>query len=199
MTQFALYDPSGAIAAICNSVPFHWDGDSASLSPRGWDWVLEKGMMNYEAGVTPNALSALSITIARPYLGQGLSARMVNALRDVARGEGLKHLVAPLRPMLKAIYPLTPMERYIRWKTPDGAPFDPWMRVHWRAGARIRHVCPESMRIPGSVSQWEEWTGIRFPESGLYIVPGALVPVEIHVEDDRGCYIEPNIWMVHTL
>ena len=53
------------------------------------------------------------------------------------------------------------------------------------------------MRIPGTVAQWEEWTGVAFPESGPYVVPGALVPVEIDRERDEGLYVEPNVWMVH--
>jgi hypothetical protein len=30
-----------------------------------------------------------------------------------------------------------------------------------------------------------------------YVVPGALVPVEIDRERDEGHYLEPNVWMVH--
>jgi hypothetical protein len=33
--------------------------------------------------------------------------------------------------------------------------------------------------ISGTVAEWEEWTGMRFPDSGAYVVPGALVPVDI--------------------
>jgi hypothetical protein len=36
-----------------------------------------------------------------------------------------------------------------------------------------------------------------FPDSGPYVVPGALVPVEIDRVTDQGVYIEPNVWMVH--
>ena len=55
------------------------------------------------------------------------------------------------------------------------------------------------MRIAGTVAQWEEWTELAFPESGSYVVPGALVPVEIDREQDEGLYVEPNVWMVHSL
>ncbi len=40
---------------------------------------------------------------------------------------------------------------------------------------------------------------LRFPESGQYIVPGALNPIEIDREADRGYYIEPNVWMQHQV
>jgi hypothetical protein len=38
---------------------------------------------------------------------------------------------------------------------------------------------------------------MAFPESGAYVVPGALVPIEIDRECDEGLYLEPNVWMVH--
>jgi hypothetical protein len=53
------------------------------------------------------------------------------------------------------------------------------------------------MRVPGSVGEWEEWTEMTFPETGAYVVPDALVPVEIDRERDEGLYVEPNVWMVH--
>jgi hypothetical protein len=71
--------------------------------------------------------------------------------------------------------------------------------VHARAGARLVGICSESMIIPGTVAEWQEWTGLCFPESGHYAVSGALQPVEIDVEADRGVYAEPNVWMHHAL
>ena len=59
--------------------------------------------------------------------------------------------------------------------------------------AKVRRVDAH----PGTVAQWEEWTELAFPDSGSYVVPGALVPVEIDRERDQGLYLEPNVWMVH--
>jgi len=60
-------------------------------------------------------------------------------------------------------------------------------------------VCPRSMRITGTIAEWEQWAGMAFPESGAYVVPGALVPVEIDRAADLGVYVEPNVWVVHNL
>lgn len=60
-------------------------------------------------------------------------------------------------------------------------------------------VASESMFIKGNVAQWESWTGMRFPESGTYMIPDALTPVQIDVEKDEALYIEPYIWMQHFL
>lgn len=53
------------------------------------------------------------------------------------------------------------------------------------------------MRIKGTIAEWESWTGMKFPDSGDYIVPGTLVPVRIDRNNDTGLYIEPNVWMHH--
>lgn len=53
------------------------------------------------------------------------------------------------------------------------------------------------MTITGSVAEWEKWTGMRFPESGEYVVPGALRPVVVDLEEDLGLYEVPNVWMLH--
>ena len=55
------------------------------------------------------------------------------------------------------------------------------------------------MRITGTLAEWEAWTGMVFLDSGPYVVPGALVPVEIDRVIDQGVYIEPNVWMVHHI
>jgi hypothetical protein len=98
---------------------------------------------------------------------------------------------------MKSRYPLTPMERYITWATPTGEPFDPWIRVHARLGAKIVKVCPQSMIITNTTRQWEDWTQMRLPDTGSYIIPGGLVPLEIN--DETGTYIEPNVWMEHKI
>lgn len=182
------------VVAEANCVPVRVDVEA--LPARGWDDVLERGTTADEA---PTAVSAISIVIAAARRGEGLSARCLQRMREGAAAYGYAHLVAPVRPSLKARYPLVDIDRYVEWTTPEGTPFDPWLRVHARAGAKLVSVCHESMTIPGSVGDWERWAGMRFPESGDYVVPGALTLVSIDVEQDRGVYVEPNVWMRHTL
>ena len=71
--------------------------------------------------------------------------------------------------------------------------------MHVRAGGAIAGVCRRAMTIPGTVAEWEEWTGMRFPESGRYVVAEALEPIEIDLEADRGVYVEPGVWVRHPL
>ena len=107
-------------------------------------------------------------------------------------------LRAPVRPSFKDRYPLTPIERYIAWRRDDGLLFDPWLRAHERFGAELIGVAADSLVVECTVAELEEWTGLVFPESGRYVVPGALVPVEIDRERNCGIYREPNVWMRHA-
>jgi len=197
--QFMLLDETDRIIAAAFTIPLVWELSPESLPDTGWDWALERGVLDYKEGRTPNLLSAISAAVALDRQGNGLSAEVVRGMRSIAARHGLKTLVAPVRPNHKYRYPLAPIERYVTWRQPDEAPFDPWLRVHWRSGARIVKVACQSMRIVNTVSAWEKWTGMRFPDSGNYIVPGALSPVTVDLEKDEIRYIEPNVWMVHDL
>ncbi len=55
------------------------------------------------------------------------------------------------------------------------------------------------MYIPGTIREWEEWTGLTFIESGEYTVPGALSQIHIDVKSNLGEYTEPNVWVVHEI
>ena len=187
------------MAAMGNSLPFHWDKDLSELPEGGWDWVFLQAIENHKNGVVPNIQSAIQIAIHPDYQSQGLSMRMVKAMGAIGKSKGFNNLVAPVRPNQKSKYPLTSIDDYITWKTDEGLPFDAWLRVHVRAGARIIKPCHQAMTIRGTRAEWEEWTGFTFPQSGGYVVPGALNPMEMDVEKDEGIYIEPNVWMIHEI
>ena len=68
-----------------------------------------------------------------------------------------------------------------------------------RLGAKFLRVAPRSMVVTGTVAEWEAWTTMTFPESGRYIVPGALAPVRIDHRRNLGRYVEPNVWMRHAV
>lgn len=161
--------------------------------PNGVDGVLEAWFAGERP--EPDVLSALVAVVDRRRQRQGLSTLLVRAMAELARQHGFPALVAPVRPTWKDRYPLIPMERYISWRRDDGLPFDPWLRVHERLGAELLEVCPASMRIAGTTAEWEEWTGLVFPDDGDYLVPGGLVPVRF--VDGHGVYVEPNVWMRH--
>jgi len=198
--QFAMFDTANnCMAAMGNSLPFDWEQPIEELSEGGWDWVFLKAIEDHKKGIEPNTQSAIQVAIRPEYQGMGLSAKMIQAIRNIGKSKGFKNLVAPVRPSEKSKYPLTSIDDYITWKSNDGLPFDAWLRVHVRAGARIVKACHESMIIKGTRTDWESWTDMKFPQSGTYFVPGALNPISMNTEKDEGIYIEPNVWMVHPL
>jgi len=190
--QLALLDGDELVAEL-HSLPAAWDGTLEDLPP-GWDDIFPRA---FESGREPDALFALAISVLPERQGQRLSGEMMNAMRDAGRQAGLRELAAPVRPTLKERYPLTPIERYMEWRLEDGSHFDPWIRLHERVGGRIFAAAPESMTIEAPVEDWEEWTGMRLPEDGTYVIPGGLAPVE--VRDGIGRHVEPNVWLVHSI
>ena len=195
--QVLLCDPADTVIAVGHTIPLVWDGTREDL-PSGIDGVLEREVRDAEHSRAPTTLSALAAMVVPSHQRRGLSAAILQAMRSTAAIHGLTALIAPVRPTLKHRYPLTSIERYVRWTQPDGSPFDPWLRVHWRLGAEFLQVAPQSMMVMGTVQEWETWTGMRFPESGSYVVPEALQPVLIDRESDCGRYEDPNIWMRHA-
>jgi GNAT superfamily N-acetyltransferase len=182
--QFALVE-GDRVLAEGNSIP-------VAGMPAGWRDALRDGFDQPD----PDRLCAMAILIDPDAHGRGLSRLMLEHMRGLAAVRGWE-LVAPVRPTLKHRYPLTPMERYMHWRRDDGLLFDPWLRSHERVGAELVGVAPDSLVSEGTVAEFEEWCGLPFPESGSYVVEGALVPVEIDREADRGRYREPNVWMRH--
>jgi hypothetical protein len=192
--QFHLVGAGDEILARARSIPVRWDRSIEDL-PAGIDGAIARG---FDEGDV-NVLCALIIMVPRARQGRGLSAVAVQAMADLARGHGLEALIAPVRPSWKERYPLVPIERYAGWRRADGLLLDPWMRVHERLGARVLKPEPRSLRITGTVGDWEEWTGMSFPDSGEYWFPGGLATVRIDRGADRGRYWEPNVWMEHAL
>jgi GNAT superfamily N-acetyltransferase len=198
--QFAMLDTeTDRMAAMGNSLPFHWDRPLEDLPEGGWDWVFRKAVEDHRNGVKPNIQSAIQIAIHPDYQNQRLSVSMVQAMRAIGQAKGFRYLVAPVRPSQKRQYPLTPIDNYIHWTNAEGLPFDAWLRVHVRLDARIIRPCHEAMTIHGSRAEWERWTGMKFPQSGDYYIPGALNPMRMDSEQDKGTYVEPNVWLVHEL
>jgi len=196
--QFCLMDQeSGQAVAVGNSIPLAFEGEWSNLPAGGLDWVLQKGFQDHADGKAATLLSALYIEVAGSHRGQHLSSRMIGVMRQIALSQGFRHLIAPVRPSLKSRYPLIPVEEYSRWQNSDGLPFDPWLRVHVQVGGKILHPCTSAMVVKGSRQQWTEWLRMDFPGEGNYTIPHGLAPVAMH--DNQGEYIEPGIWILHTL
>jgi GNAT superfamily N-acetyltransferase len=146
-----------------------------------------------------DALSALDITLRPSHRGRGASRLVLDALRQRAGALGYKRLFAPVRPTAKHLEPFAPFAEYVARTTAEGLPADPWLRVHARAGGRIVKVAATSMVVAGTIADWRRWTGMEFAASGPVAVSGALVPVHVSLEQGHAVYVEPNVWVRHTV
>ena len=198
---FQLYlidETTDEVLGVANTLPFAWDGEIEHL-PGGVDDVIVLAVAQHAEGIEPTTLSAMQAVVTPGNRGRGLAGVLLHEMRRLAADAGFADLVAPVRPNWKARYPLTPFERYCAWTREDGLPYDPWLRTHVRAGARFAVPAMASQRVDGTIAEWETWTGLAFPDSGDYVVDGALIPVSIDRDADRGTIVEPNYWMRHPI
>lgn len=199
MYQFFMMDGQ-EVVGNGNCVPLSLTKEElAQLPDEGWDWALERAFLDQQAGKKFNTLCALQIGVNPAYQGKGISQYLVRFMKALAKEQQMDDFILPIRPTLKHRYPLQKMEDYVTWKNEKGQAFDPWIRTHEKNGAKVMKVCAKAMYVEGNVQEWEQWTNRSFQTSGHYVIDFALNPIEIDLENNRGTYIEPNVWMKYNL
>lgn len=196
--QILLCNPPNKVVASGFTVPLIWDGTLEHL-PSTIEDIILRALNVVKTHQTPTTLFAISAIVSKSNQGQGLSSAILREMKSLAKKHKLTNVIIPIRPTWKERYPLTSIKRYAQWTRSDGAPFDPWLRVHWRLGAEQIQVAQSTLTVSGTVSEWETWTRMKFFDSGQYIVPGTLQPVTIDRERNEGIYEDPNIWMKHPI
>ena len=174
------------------TIGIRWDGSLRSL-PRGID---DAGLRALNESRPPTAVCALAAEVDDEFQGHGLSELILRAMAMATVATGLSRLVVPVRPSMKERYPLMPIDRYAAWRRDDGLPFDSWLRVHARLGAR--HLAG---RAPVATHQRQG--------GGLGALDGHVLPGERHVRvpplsgaahrprRPRPRIREPNVWVEH--
>ena len=191
-----IVDADGSLAGAGFTIPVSWSGRSEDL-PATIEDIIVNGLQ--ASPHSANHLMAVAALVDNRYRGQKLSAEILKQMKQLAQRHGLLSVTVPVRPTWKARYPLQSMESYAGWKRADGLCYDPWLRTHQRLGARMIKCVASTLDVTGSIEQWQQWTGMIFPQSGSYIVDGALQPVDIDVDADIGIYHDPNVWMLHDI
>ena len=158
-------------------------------SPRGLDWALTRrgrGRRRRRCARSSRASSRSTAAAASPRRSCGGSRRVAAGARPRLRWS--RRCGRRGRSAIRS----SPIEQLRRVAARGRAPVRP-VATHARAARRrARSRCaPRSMTITGTRAEWEEWTGMLFPEDGDYVVPGALVPGPLQ-ERPRGRTSSPT-------
>jgi len=194
--QRILIDQKQVVVGLVCTLPFFWDRPLANLPQDGWDWLMGKGIDDFENGRKPTHLGGLQIVISQAYKGKGLSKKFIAEGKSIMTRHNLQYFALPIRPTLKHQFPAMPMETYIKHQQ-DGKVYDPWIRTHLTSGAQIIKVCSNAMTVIGDIPFWESLTDQKITKSGSYTVKGALNLIEINIDQNIGEYHEDNIWIYY--
>ncbi len=195
-SQLYLLDEDKNVIAFMNTIPFFWDNALDALPDQGWDWMLQKGIEDYENKIKPNTLGGLQVIVPKEHQKKGYSRKMIAAAKKLVAEMNYKRCVIPIRPILKHLEPETKMTTYMHLQKQNKT-YDPWIRTHLSSGAKILKVCSQSMKVYGDVQFWNELSKEKIQKSGQYKISGALNLIDINVENDYGEYLEENIWIAY--
>ena len=184
------------LVGACYGVAIAWSRELDDL-PSGYTDSLRRAVTGHDAATPPNTFVVLGAMVRRDEAGRGWAGRIIAALRDRAVSAGFEAVIAPVRPTVKKLYPLTDIDTFAGWTRQDGLPLDPWIRTHVRLGATLLMGAPASQTMTGTVAEWESWTKLALPSTGDYVIPDGLAVLAVDREADRGVYHDPNVWMRH--
>ncbi len=199
LTEYVLlFEQNDEVIGAGFTVPLKWDGTVKDL-PESIEEILQRGLSNKHDHNQANTLIPVGVLVDASQQGQGLSNFILEEMKRLAYNLNLSSLVVPVRPTQKSKYPLQSIFSYATWRQSDKYLYDPWLRVHEKLGAKVIHISDCTLIVKAPLSDWINWTGMIFPESGKYIVPGALSPIEVCLESHSASYKDPNVWMKHPM
>jgi hypothetical protein len=188
-------DTTNELVAYANAVQLHIKDLGQELPNDGWRFAIQSAVSKNK----PNALCLLVANVSSAAQGLGFSRALIERAKVAARASGFKTMIGPVRPVLKHEMPDVPMEEYILKRDSKGEIYDPWIRLHTKAGGVIVNICSESVRIEATLAKWREWTSLPLNESGSLNIPQGLAPLKVDLQKNTGLYIEPNVWMRYAL
>ena len=186
----------GKLLGAANALPYF---RQAGESLPKFQQLITTAPEQFRQGIKSNILCPVQAMVIDDARGSGVSERILSAYKDLASAAEINDVCVPVRPTLKPLYPLVPIERYVTWTRENGEKFDPWLRMQERTGAEFTEIAYDSTVITATVADWESWTGIKFPETGEYVIQGGHVLLVIDRENDTGRYAEPHVWYTFRL
>jgi hypothetical protein len=119
--------------------PYKWNGAVSSIAMLdGWPGIVKSFLADPDDHCRNlNSTIGLFICVRSDKRQAGLSSQILGAMKEESKKIGAKQMLIPSLPVRKYLYPLTHIDRYASWKRKDGEPFEPWLRIHCRLGARV--------------------------------------------------------------
>lgn len=90
--QKFLINEDEELIGYMNTIPFFWDRDVSELPQEGWDWLIQKGVSDFESDVKPNLLGGLQVIVTRDFLKQGFSKKLISYSKETAKKMGFRSL-----------------------------------------------------------------------------------------------------------
>ncbi|WP_018691032.1 hypothetical protein [Algicola sagamiensis] len=186
----------GRLVGYVSTAPIYVDPESNHLPNEGYTWAISHSLRHFFQ--RKNTLCALAALIDPCLKGAGLSHMMVAALKLIAQTFGYSRLIVPVRPIQKSQFPHESMTEYLTRQTPEGKPFDPWVRTHLASGGIMRNTCELSITVHADIQQWESWSEQPLLSEQVTL-KGGLAPLQINKDANIATYREPNIWFDYEL
>ena len=185
------------VVAFGITIPFNWSGHLNELPT--FNHMVTTGLQIQSLNQDFNSLAGYAICISPDEQGKGLATTVIEEMKNLARKANCEHCIMPVRPSEKIKYPLQSLTDYSKWRRSDGQLLDQWLRIHENKGAKYLEAIESCDVYSGSLEDWSESTGMVFPTSGSYIVPGAISPLIVDVDKDIGTLSEGHVWVNHPL
>lgn len=196
--QQFLIAPNDKLIGFINTIPLNFQEPLDDLPDQGWDWMIEKGIRDFESNIKANYLGGLQVIVLKEYQKHGHSKEILNLAKSMTKIHKFRNLIIPIRPTKKHEFPRMSMTNYLGHKE-NNKIYDPWIRTHLNAGAKLIKICEQSMTMKGNIKFWENILDRKIFESGKYELNGALDLISIDLESNTGQYVEPNIWIKYNI
>lgn len=164
------------------------------LSDDGWRWAYRQAHLSLSA----NTIALQQVTVLPGFRGHNFSEYLIQLAKKLAHSFNINHMIVPVRPVIKHQYPTMPMESFIE-RIVSGELSDPWLNRHSLEGASMLNICARSIVINASIRWWEQQLNLSLNRTGEEVIPFAITPLKVNIDNQVALYEEPNIWYYYSL
>ena len=83
--QRSFINENNKLMGVVNTIPFYWYKDLNDLPNDGWDWLMKKGIHDFENNIKPNSLGGLQIILTKENQGKGFSKLLIAEVRNIQK------------------------------------------------------------------------------------------------------------------